>query len=88
MATTFAPGTMPITRVESPIINCPNRKFQCAWGYTHRSFGPGNIDGYFWLKFINTACRLHSAMPHSKTPEVHYGTSFKGRSLPRYRKSK
>jgi hypothetical protein len=81
MGTTYAPGIRPINRVDEAFINCPNRKFQCAWGFSHSHpylTGYANGAGHWWLKFINMSCRLHSKIPHSAIPEtVRYGPAVR-----------
>jgi hypothetical protein len=77
MPTTFAPGIRPVDQVTADHIDCPNRRYQCAWGYSHTYIGPGNKEGFFWLKFINSGCRKHGSIPHTRTPEIRYGSSFK-----------
>jgi len=76
MATTQAEGSRPLQRVMTDLPDCPHPKFQCAWGFSHRTMGPGNVDGYFWLKFINASCRLHGAIPHTRTPAIKYVRQF------------
>jgi len=76
MATTLDEGIRPITRITADFPDCPNPKFQCAFGFSHNRMGPGNVDGYFWLKFINAACRKHMVIPHSRSASVKYVKQF------------